>query len=247
MAVSLTFIGCGDAFGSGGRFNTCFLLDGGREKALIDCGPTTLTAMNQQSLAPNDIDIIILSHLHGDHFGGLPFFLLEARYVSHRTKPLTVAGPQGMRARVEAACEVLFPGSFAKGFDFPLNFVEMDFTERNSLGDFAVTPYRADHPSGDPSQILRIETGDKTVTYSGDTQWTDSLIDASDGADLFVCECFMDKTQVPYHLNQTILLEKRSRIDAKQIVLTHMSDEMLAVAEKSSFKTARDGMTIKID
>jgi len=244
--VSLTFIGCGDAFGSGGRFNTCFLLEGEKSKALIDCGPTTLTAMKQRGLKPNDIDVIFLSHLHGDHFGGLPFFLLEARYVSRRTTPLTIAGPSGMGARIEAACNVLFPGSYEKEFGFPLDFIEMEYGETSQAGDFAATPVWADHPSGDPSQILRVETEGKTVTYSGDTQWTDGLLDASKDADLFICECFMDKVGVPFHLTHEVLLEKRDLIEAKRMILTHMSSEMLAVADQSPFETAHDGLKVEI-
>ena len=246
MGVSLTFVGCGDAFGSGGRSNTCFRFDGDKQTALIDCGPTTLPAMKKFGQAPNDIDAIILSHLHGDHFGGLPFFLLEARYVSKRTKPLLIAGPEGTEARIEAACEVLFPGSFAKGFAFPLKFIEMDFGKSWTVGDFTVTPYRADHPSGDPSQILRVETAEKTVVYSGDTQWTDDLVTASAGADLFVCECFMDKAGVPFHLTHEILLAHRDQFTAKRMILTHMSEEMLAAADTSPFETAFDGLTVTL-
>jgi ribonuclease BN (tRNA processing enzyme) len=58
------------------------------------------------------LDIILLSHLHGDHFGGLPFLILDAQF-SRRTRPLVIAGPPGVEARVRDAMEVLFPGSSA--------------------------------------------------------------------------------------------------------------------------------------
>ena len=76
--MQLQFVGCGDAFGSGGRFNTCFHLVGRKTNALIDCGATSLVAMNKLAINRNDIDTILLTHFHADHIGGLPFFILEA-------------------------------------------------------------------------------------------------------------------------------------------------------------------------
>ena len=75
--MHLQFVGCGDAFGSGGRFNTCFHLVGREINALIDCGATSLVGMNKLAIERNDIDLILISHFHADHIGGLPFFILE--------------------------------------------------------------------------------------------------------------------------------------------------------------------------
>ena len=71
-------VGSGDAFGSGGRFQTCIAVtddSGARPRVLLDCGATSLTAMRQQQLDPNEIDTVLVSHLHGDHFGGVPFLV----------------------------------------------------------------------------------------------------------------------------------------------------------------------------
>ena len=104
--MRLTIIGCGDAFGSGGRFNTCFMVEAGGRRVLLDCGASSLVAMKAQGIAPNMIDGVILSHLHGDHFGALPFMLLDAQFLSPRDRPLVIAGPPGTRERLDAACEV---------------------------------------------------------------------------------------------------------------------------------------------
>ncbi len=243
---SLQFIGCGDAFGSGGRFQTCFLFKNPEQSVLIDCGPSSLIAMRQQGVDPTTIDTIIFSHLHGDHFGGIPFFLLDGRLASKRTKPLTIAGPQGTLARVKAACDILFPGSYGKGFGYKINFVEMEFDKSFQIGKLTVSPFPAVHPSGDPSQILRLEMGGKVVTYTGDTQWTDDLIIASDQADLLICECYAFDKKINFHLDYKTLAEKSSSLRAKRRILTHMSQEVLSNLNNIDWEHAEDGMTISL-
>ena len=109
--VRLQFVGSGDAFGSGGRFQTCIYVWSEATHLLTDCGTSSLIAMKRFGVDPSLVDTIVLSHLHGDHFGGVPFFIMDAHYVSHRRKPLIVAGPPGLEARIFEAMEVLFPGS----------------------------------------------------------------------------------------------------------------------------------------
>ena len=73
--MRLQFLGSGDAFGSGGRFNTCMLVESEFGAFLIDCGASSLIAMRKYGIDPNRIDTVFISHLHGDHFGGLPFLI----------------------------------------------------------------------------------------------------------------------------------------------------------------------------
>lgn len=127
--VRLRFLGSGDAFGSGGRFQTCLLLDGaGDGLVLIDCGASSLIAMRRAGVDPSAVGWVLLTHLHGDHFGGLPFLVLDGQF-SRRTRPLVVAGPPGARARVEAArradlfvCEAYF---FDKKIRYHLDYATL--------------------------------------------------------------------------------------------------------------------------
>src|SRR5690348_6016569 len=107
--MKLTVIGCGDAFGSGGRSNTCFMVEEGGCTILLDCGASAPVALKARNVDLNTIDGVVLSHLHGDHFGGLPFLLLDWQFHQRRERPLTIAGPPGTRERLDAACEVFFP------------------------------------------------------------------------------------------------------------------------------------------
>jgi len=241
--VRIQFLGSGDAFGSGGRFQTCFHLSGPSEPILIDCGASSLIALKRAGLDPSEIGCVLLTHLHGDHFGGLPFLILDGQF-SRRTRPLLIGGPPGVRDRVEAAMEVFFPGSSKVERRFAVEFV--DFRERVPalVGRATVTPFIVKHASGAPAYALRVEYGGKVITYLGDTEWTESLIEAARGADLFVCEAYFFEKKIKYHLDYQTLRENRERLDCRRIVLTHMSADMLSRRDEADIECADDGQVI---
>jgi len=179
--VKVRFLGSGDAFGSGGRFQTCIHLESAGSQLLVDCGTSSLIAMRRFGVDPLALDAVILSHLHGDHFGGVPFLILDGQF-RRRTRPLVVAGPPGVEARVREAMEVLFPGSSRVERRFEIRFVELTDRGAFALGPVSITAYEVVHASGAPPFALRITAHGKTVGYSGDTEWTESLIDAARGA-----------------------------------------------------------------
>src|SRR5262245_7104905 len=96
------------------------MIDAGERRVLLDCGASSLVALKARKIDINTIDGVILSHLHGDHFGALPFFLLESQFQSRRERPLAIVGPPGTRERLNAACEVFFPGMTRNTWRFPL-------------------------------------------------------------------------------------------------------------------------------
>jgi ribonuclease BN (tRNA processing enzyme) len=242
--VEIQFIGSGDAFGSGGRFQTCIGVRSPDDFFLIDCGASSLVAMRQQGIEPRDVSKVLITHLHGDHFGGLPFFLLDAQLVSKRSKPLTIAGPPGLEARLMQAMEVLFAGSSKVEPRFDLSIVELSPRKPTSIEAVSVTAFPAAHFSGAPSYSLRVEVDGKVFAYSGDSQWTDTLIEASAGADLFACECYVFDQDVPLHNSYARIVENRPRMTCKRLVLTHMSEDVLARLPELDIETADDGKVI---
>ena len=245
--MKLQFLGSGDAFGAGGRFNTCFMVDGAGTRFLIDCGATSLVAMNQFGVDPDSIDMILLTHLHGDHFAGVPFLLVHAHSASKRQRPLLIAGPRTTEQRVMEALESLYPGSSGNPWRFDLAFEEYDPGQEWSSGPVSVTPFQAAHSAGEgPALALRITVEGKTLTYSGDGGWSKGLAAAAAGADLFIAECYFYDKQINHHMNLQTLTSHLEEIAPKRLILTHMSDDMLARVEDLDFETAHDGKIIEI-
>jgi ribonuclease BN (tRNA processing enzyme) len=244
--VKIRFLGSGDAFGSGGRFNTCFLVEADSGSFLIDCGASAMIAMRRFAVDPNAISTVFLSHLHGDHFGGLPFLILDAQPYSRRTEPLTIAGPPGTEARLAQAMEVFFPGSTDARRKFETRVVELTAGVPAEVDGVTVTPFEVDHACGAPPFALRLEVAGKVVAYSGDTEWTENLIEAGRGADLLIAEALFFERRIRYHLDYASLAEHLGEIGAKRVILTHMALDMLARRHEVPLDCARDGMVVDI-
>jgi ribonuclease BN (tRNA processing enzyme) len=243
--VKVRFLGSGDAFGSGGRFQTCIHLEAGAGQLLLDCGASSLIAMRRFGVDPQAIDAVILSHLHGDHFGGVPFLILDGQF-KRRTRPLLVAGPPGVEQRVREAMEVFFPGSTRVARKFEARFVELADRATVAVGPVSVTGFEVSHASGAPPFALRVASEGRIVAYSGDTEWTESLIDAARGADLFIAEALFYDKRVKYHLDLATLLQHRSRLECRRLVLTHMGEDMLARLDGLGVEAAEDGKQLLV-
>jgi ribonuclease BN (tRNA processing enzyme) len=241
----LRFIGSGDAFGSGGKYHTCFLVETERP-FLVDFGASSLIALKRWGVDPNGIGTILVTHLHGDHFGGLPFLMLDAHLVSRRTAPLTIAGPPGFKARLHTAMECFFPGSTGIPPKFELTLLELEPERPVEIDGLRVTPFEVRHFSGAPPFAYRIEHGGKVLTYSGDTEWADTLVPAARGADLFICEAYFFDKKVKWHLDYATLKSQLGAIGARRVILTHMSAELLGRLGEVELETAEDGMWVEI-
>jgi len=245
MGLRLTFLGSGDAFGSGGRLQTCMLLESDGRRWLLDCGATSLVALRGAAIDPASIDAVLLSHLHGDHFGGVPFLLLDGQF-RRGTRPLVVAGPPGVEARVASAMEALFPGATGVARRFVTTFVEWREREPIDVAGALVTPYPVVHPSGAPPFALRVQAGGRTLVYSGDTEWTEVLVEAARGADLFVCEAYTFERKIRFHLDWATVAAQRAALECGRLIVTHMSEDMLARLPDLEVEAARDGLALEV-
>ena len=247
--VTVTFAGSGDAFGSGGRFQACIHLRGpdGAAPVLLDCGATSLTALRRCGLDPGEISAIVVSHLHADHFGGIPFFILNAQF-ARRAAPLTVIGPRGTGRRLAELMEAMFPGSASVSRRFAVEVTELRPGESCAAAGVTVTAFAADHPSGadSPPLSLRLALGGAVIGYTGDTAWTDALPRLAAGTGLLIAEGYYRSKQVPYHLRLDDLAEHSGELASRRIVLTHMSDDVLDHLDEILFETASDGMVLRV-
>ncbi|WP_303720864.1 MBL fold metallo-hydrolase [Malonomonas rubra] len=244
--VVLRCVGTGDAFGSGGRLNSCYHLSVGGEQILLDCGCSSLIGLQKYQLSAAAIDTIIVSHLHGDHFGGIPFLLLEAKYVSLREKPLTLIGPPGLQQQVDTALEALYPGTIGDGLVVPLIYRELDPSQPLQQGLFTIQCCKVKHGSSPNAYALRVEAGGKSICYTGDTEWTENLIPLADGSDLLLAECFSYQQQVPSHLDYKTLRQQQKSLNSKKLVLTHLGPEILQHLPELELPIVSDGDLIEL-
>ena len=247
--MQVIIIGCGDAFGTGGRLQTSFCVRSGPSTFLIDCGATSLIGMRRLGLSPYDIDTIFVSHLHGDHFGGLPWFMIDAKYASNRTRPLVVAGPKGIEARFNTVAEALYPNTCATERGFDLTFVEYEEQKPLEVCGVTVSPFEVKHPSGAPPYALRFDVDGKVLSFTGDTGWVETLLTVARDADLFISECFQYDVTLPIHLDYKTIDANYEKFGAKRILLTHMGDAMLAAlgeVDTSRYLIAEDGMVLDL-
>ncbi len=244
--MQVQFVGCGDAFGSGGRQNTCFHVTGNSVNCLIDCGASALPALKRYGIARNDIDLILITHFHGDHFAGLPFFLLDAQF-ARRNRPLVIAGPQGIEARLTQVMEALFEHSSKTQQKFELKVHALKPEEARSFGAVKVTPYAVVHgASGGPFLGYRLEAEGRVLAYSADTEWTETLVPLGRDADLFIAEAYTYEKNVRNHLSLKTLEAHLDDIRPKRLMLTHMSDDMLSRLDAINHAAAQDGMIVEI-
>jgi ribonuclease BN (tRNA processing enzyme) len=247
-AVHLTFLGTGDAFASHGRFHSGYFIEADGYRILMEAGPTVLCAMKRMGVAPADLDLVLISHLHGDHFGGLPFLILEYLWESRRRKPLKIAGPPRLRDRTWRLFNTMFP--FPSGdierVRCELEFIELEPSKSARFGPVQVETLRVPHMKRDLCLALKVRAGGKTIAFTGDTGWVDELISFSAGADLFLCECTYFQNPLETHLNYPLLESKRRDIDVKRMMLTHIGREVLERSSQINIELAADGMKIEI-
>ncbi|MGH7854751.1 MAG: MBL fold metallo-hydrolase [Candidatus Binatia bacterium] len=244
--MKLHILGCGDAFGSGGRNQSGYLVEADDRLFLLDCGPTTLLAMKRAGFDPRHLDAIILSHLHGDHFGGIPFFFIEYLYRKPRDYPLIIAGPPGTEERVRQLYGIMYGSGRPSAELPPVSFVILNPEQPQSVAGIDVFPFRVPHQTHDVSLGLRVTYQGKQILFSGDSIWSDLFIEQAKGVDLFLCECSFFDELAGMHVNYRTLAANLPRLQCKKLVLTHLGEDMLARRHQLSTTVAEDGMVIEI-
>ncbi len=238
------FIGTSDAFGAGGRRQSALLLRGQRGSVLVDCGATTGSGLNELGVDRNEIETILISHFHGDHFGGIPLFLLAALYQDERKHPLRIAGPPQVEARVRNLAWAMGHAIEARPWSFPIEFQEVPAGSSYEVGPAKIQSFATRHQIEAHPQGYRIETGGETIAYSGDTGWFPELPRISAGADLFVCECTLHRERLDFHLDLETIEEHRDDFDTGRMILTHLGDEMAKLRGQCTIETADDGLRV---
>src|ERR1700722_1936217 len=233
--VTVTLLGTGDAFASFGRSQAGYLIDAPAGRILMEAGPCLMQALKGNGVSPDSFDLLLISHLHGDHFGGLPFLILDYMWETRRKKALTIAGPARLEERTWSLMRTMFPHFELEKIKHKLKFVVLEPGTSARLGKFKVSAIRSPHTKPDISLSLRVDGGGKSIVFSGD------------GADLFLCECtYFESAHLKFHLNYPLLAANREKFKVRRMVLTHLGREVLSREDEIALEMGYDGMKIKI-
>ena len=247
--VFLRVLGSGDPFGSGGRNQSAYLLEGAGTRILLDCGAAAVASLKNLGVDTAGIDLVLLSHFHGDHVAGLPFLFHDYQYATLRRSPILVAGPRGVRRRVEAIYRVLFPRAGARRRRFRVDYRVLragsPFRPPGGAG-VRIVPFRVRHPSAGQGFGYVLDLLGRRLVYSGDTGWFEGLARVARGADLFLCECTHLAGGAGGHLSLAELKGRRAEIAARRILLTHLGPAFAGRRKAGGFALARDGMRIRV-
>ena len=244
--MRVTILGAGDAFCNGGRRQSGYFIETGNSQFLLDCGATTLLALKALGIAAERIEFVAISHLHGDHFGGLPFLFLEYLYEKHRSRPLVVVGPPGTEERVRSLHRAMYRELSERAPCFPLQFRELTPGKAETVCGVELFPFRVPHQEKDVSLGYRVTAHGKVLLYSGDCGWNEDLVRYSQNTDLFICECCYFHTQASFHINYPKIAQESHRLGCKRLLLSHIGREVLEQMDKITLECAYDGLVIEV-
>jgi ribonuclease BN (tRNA processing enzyme) len=244
--MRVTVLGSGDAFGSGGRLHSSYLVEAAGTTILVDCGASVLQGLKRAGVDPACIDAVLLSHLHGDHFGGVPFLFLEYKWETPRTRPLAIYGPADTEARVEDLYAALYERTARGARAFEVRWVRAHPAAEMQVGGLTVCAYPVPHSPDLECLAYRITGDGRSVLYSGDSAWTDDFARWARGVDLFVCECSTYETKVPIHVSYREVAARATQLGCKRLLLSHLGREVLEHLSEVRLECAQDGMVIEV-
>lgn len=241
----VTVLGSGNAFHTNGRGHACHLAESsGGDRILLDAGATALDRMERLGVPVGDLDAVLVSHFHGDHFLGIPCLLLHLNFIAGRTRPLVIAGPVGIARVVEDALALAYPGVDLR---FELEF--RDLTEGDaSLGNVAITAVPLVHRPESLGYRLTGPDG-RILAYSGDCRFDDGLVRLVDGADLAMVELSLVGPDDPSESHVTLhdIRARGEELRAKRLVFVHLDDALARAVEAEGLgEAAHDGSEIVI-
>ena len=221
--MELTFLGSGNAFGQGGRYWSSFLAD---RRYLFDAPPTILPHLKRLNVPLTDLEVLFISHFHGDHFMGLPFLFLEYVYLTPRKDALFIVGPPGVEEKIEDFARRCYP-EITREAGYRRRYVEARAGQDQLVNEIAFRAVPMNHVRGKLDCFgYRVSLGGKTVAYTGDTMYCQEIFELAEGADVFVVDCTYSQGSGPEHMGLDDLKVIRKRVPAETtIILTHLNGE----------------------
>jgi len=255
--MKLTVIGSADAFNSAGRGHSCYVLEGeGCGRLMVDFGSTALAGLRRVNLRPRELSAVVLTHLHGDHAGGLPFLFIDSLFNDPRPEPLALLGPPRMREVLGALVDAMYADVAADLARLSLELDEFAPGDQRELAGYVVRAFPADHMKA-PHQPLCLRVTDPagaSVAFSGDTRMCPGLFEAAEGADLLVAECTRLAPPAGHHCTWQEWKEALPRVRARAVLFTHLGSDVRArlpdlereLRSPIALRFADDGMVVPV-
>lgn len=257
VLMQLTVIGSSDAFNAAGRGHSCFLVEGeGVGPLMVDFGATALAALKRFGREPDQLEAVAVTHLHGDHVGGLPFLFIELMFNAIRTRPLSLLGPVGMGEAAESGLREAYRdlADFKKPYDVLVQEVEPG--EEASLAGATLRAFPAEHmdPPDQPLCLQLRSPQGTTIAFSGDSSMCEGLLEAAHGVDLLVAECSCVRPPCGRHCTWEDWLRVLPKLEVPRVLFTHLNahvrasiDQLLAQAPAGkSIQFADDGLVLNV-
>jgi ribonuclease BN (tRNA processing enzyme) len=227
--IRIHVLGAGGATPLPGRSPAAYHVDIDGGPILMDPGPGALVRLVAAGLAPrgvDDVELVLLSHLHPDHSLDLVAVLFAAHSpLPEREDPLRVWGPPGLAAWLEQLRGVW--GRWLDPRRRELEVIELEAGRAVALpGGGALEPFVVDHPQDRLAQqclgYVFTDGAGRRAVYSGDTGPCAALTDAARGADLLVVECSTtDELATPGHMTVGQVRDLCAEARPRTAVLTH--------------------------
>lgn len=229
MNFYTTIMGSGAAVPTTARHCSGQVVNVGGYRLLLDCGEGTQHQMRVYRQKLQSLQLVCLSHLHGDHFFGLPG-LLATMHLCGRKEPLTVIGPQGVRQALETLLTLS-----STHLDYELRTIELSDTDRRlvfTAPRCRVTAFPIWHSVPTYGYLIeevpRSQSRPRRMAYCCDTGYHEELVDAVREVDLLCIEStFADDMAAvaaeKQHLtaSQAALIAREAQVG--QLLLTHFS------------------------
>ena len=229
--IAVTILGSGTCVPSLQRSSCAVMMEIGTIKLLFDSGPGTMRRMLEADTTIFEIAYLFYSHFHPDHTAELVPFLFATKYpdMERRQLPLTIMAGTGF-TNFYGKLKAVY-GSWIEIAPGMLHIQELDNQgpDARSFDGFSVDSVPVVH--NDESIAYRITTPSGiSVVYSGDTDYSEGLVDLARGADLLICESALpDESRVKGHLTPSLAGEIAVRAKVKKLVLTHFYPDCAGV------------------
>lgn len=221
--LTLTFAGTGNAFSDGGLCHNGFAVNG---RYLFDCPPQVLSSLRRAGIDPVALDVVAISHQHGDHVLGLPFLLLDWKYHG-RTATVRIIAPRGTRELVTDIGERVFPGLFEAAYG--IEWIEAEADRRVEREGLTLAPVAVEHDARLADCLgYACELDGRRFAYTGDARLCDGVLALARGTDLLVSECASRAERIPVHMNlvDDMPVVRRALRAEAPLVLTHIAPDV---------------------